>query len=217
MGFGDMTAGMGVKMLFDGQRRTKPILTCELIPSSTWAKNLRTLMGQDPWDVVRKKAYIKARYKCEICSGRGPKWPVECHEQWDFNMSTKIQTLVKLLALCPSCHAVKHWGFSRTQGRESECRDHIAFVNGWTPQEIDHHVTEVFSEWQIRSRITWTVDLAGLSRFGLDGSTISGIVPVPRTRYGVKRIGAGRYVPDTPGAYAGPEEEPWDSIPEDCL
>ena len=88
VGFGDMTAGMGVKMLFDGQRKTKPILTCELVPKSTWAKNLRTRMGQDLWDIARKIAYKKARYRCEVCSGKGPKWPVECHESWTFDSST---------------------------------------------------------------------------------------------------------------------------------
>lgn len=206
MGFADMTAGMGVKMLYDGQRRTKPILTCELIPQSTWAKNLRTAMDRNMWDIARKIAYKKARYKCEVCSGKGPKWPVECHEHWEWNQVLGVQKLSKLIALCPSCHAVKHWGFSRVNGMEAECRDHIAFVNGWTVKEIDDHVDAVFKEWKRRSRLQWEVDLGNLAQFGLTRRDINGM--------------HGGYVitPDTdPEAYAGPEEVPWNSIPEDCL
>lgn len=205
MGFSDMTQGMGVKMLFQGQASSKPILTCELVPRSTWAKNIRTLMKPELWDIVRRKAYRAARYKCEVCSGRGPKWPVECHEKWAYHENTGKQELVKLVALCPSCHAVKHWGYSRINGKEAECRDHLAFVNGWTKEQIDFHIEEVFQQWKALSRLRWEVDMSALTQYGFSRFDLSAIY----------QKGGG--VQEDPEGYGGPEEEPWDSIPEDCL
>ena len=214
MGFGKLTKGMGVqggpRMLFTGQARTKPVLTVELIPRTTWAKNLRSLVEQEVWDVLRKQAYRKARYKCEVCSGRGPKWPVECHERWSFDRTTRIQTLDGLIALCPDCHAVKHWGFSRTQGKEAECRDHLAFVNGWSQKQIDQHLEEMFDRWKDRSRIQWDIDLTVLSTgYGISRDVVGELY---RGRRGA--IVSPELAPDE---YAGPEEVPWDDIPEECL
>lgn len=206
MGFGRMTADMGVKMLFQGQATSKPLLTCELVPRSTWAKNIRSLMPKELWDVVRKKAYRHAHYRCEICSGRGPQWPVECHEKWEYNERTKVQSLVKLVALCPSCHSVKHWGFSRINGKEAECREHIAFVNGWTKEQIDVHIEEVFQQWKALSRIRWEIDMSALTRYGFNKFDLDALY----------QQGGGKTAANSE-AYAGPEEVPWDDIPEDCL
>ncbi|AKJ73572.1 hypothetical protein SP39_1 [Salmonella phage 39] len=80
-----------------------------MVPKTAWFTNLRSHLSKSNWDVVRKKCYAKANYKCEICGGKGTKHPVECHEIWDFG-NGKI-TLKGLIALCPSCHEVKHIGW----------------------------------------------------------------------------------------------------------
>jgi len=215
MSFGKLTEGMGVqgpRMLFQKQVRSKPVLTIELIPKSTWAKNIRSLMPKDVWDVLRKAAYKKAHYKCEICSGRGSQWPVECHERWEFDRSSRIQKLGGLIALCPDCHAVKHWGYSQMKGKEAECRDHLAFVNNWTKDQIDAHVDEVFVQWKALSRIQWDIDLTAMTRYGIG-------LDVVKALYAGRKVGS-QVGPDVaPDAYTGPEEEPmsWDDVPEDCL
>ena len=57
-------------------------LTIELVPKTAWYKNVRSEVSKDRWDELRKECYRNANYKCEVCGGTGPKWPVECHEIW---------------------------------------------------------------------------------------------------------------------------------------
>jgi len=61
------------------------LLTVELVPSSSWFSNVRSNVSKKTWDFLRKSTYKKANHRCEICGGRGDKWPVECHEVWDYD------------------------------------------------------------------------------------------------------------------------------------
>ena len=44
----------------------KPILTIELVPSTSHYTNVRTILPKKEWDRLRKESYKKANYKCEI-------------------------------------------------------------------------------------------------------------------------------------------------------
>jgi 5-methylcytosine-specific restriction endonuclease McrA len=136
------------------------MLTIELVPSTVWYKNLRSELTTAQWDHVRKAAYRAAGYVCEICSEKGPKWPVECHEIWDFNDETHTQTLTGLIALCPSCHEVKHIGLAGKRGRGESARSHLARVNGWTNDQADEYIEEAFLLWSNRSLDEWTLDIS---------------------------------------------------------
>lgn len=79
-----------------------------LIPYSAWNSNIRSQLGKETWDVIRRYIYQRAGWECEICGGKGDQWPVECHEEWGF--IDGIQYLKDLMALCPLCHKGKHLG-----------------------------------------------------------------------------------------------------------
>ena len=40
------------------------------------SNNNSTEVSRSVWDKLRKQTYRKANYRCEICGGKGPKWPV---------------------------------------------------------------------------------------------------------------------------------------------
>ena len=61
---------------------------------------------------LRHQVAADAGDRCEICGARGRRWPVECHETWDYDDDRKIQRLQRLVALCPACHEVKHAGLA---------------------------------------------------------------------------------------------------------
>ena len=142
-------------------------LTIELVPSSTWGFNLRSKLSKSEWDVVRKSVYKKANNKCEICGGVGPKWPVECHEIWHYEESTKIQKLCGLIALCPKCHEVKHMGRAMSIGRGTQATKHLAQVNGWTIQDANYYIEVMFEIWHKRSRENWELDITWLEENGI--------------------------------------------------
>ena len=137
-------------------------LTIELVPKTAWYENLRSELSNDEWDKLRKETFKKANYTCEICGGTGPKWPVECHEIWDYDDENKTQTLKGLIALCPSCHEVKHIGLARVRGNEYRALQHLERVNNITKSEAEKVMNEAFDVWNERSKHEWTLDLTWL-------------------------------------------------------
>ena len=141
-----------------------PRLTIELVPSTSWFTNVRSLVSPEEWDRLRRATYRAAGHRCEICGGRGPQWPVECHEIWEYDERKHIQRLTGLIALCPSCHQVKHFGLARVNGKQEEAGRWLMHVNGWTRRQAYDYVQAAFALWEERSRVPWEVDISWLER-----------------------------------------------------
>ncbi len=146
----------------------QPALTIELVPQGQWGINLRSELSSGEWNRLRRSVYKDADYKCEVCGGVGPKHPVECHERWDYNEETKTQTLVGLIALCPSCHEVKHIGRSMSIGKGSLALAHLMEVNGWDEDETALYVEGAFEVWERRSAEDWTLDISWMQHRGVE-------------------------------------------------
>src|ERR1017187_3032700 len=104
-------------------------LEVELVPSSCFYTNLRSILSKGNWDRLRKYSYEKANLKCEICgeSGldQGSKHALECHEVWAYDDVNLIQSLVRVEALCPRCHEVKHIGLAGLKGHNQRAVDRL--------------------------------------------------------------------------------------------
>ena len=135
-----------------------PKLEIELVPESVWGQNLRSLLSKNEWDSLRKMCYRKAGYKCEICGSTGRRHPVECHEVWEY--AKGIQKLRGLIALCPACHLVKHFGFAQVNGKAAEALKHLGKVNHWNQRQVQAHVAEAFDLWAARSKRQWKSDIS---------------------------------------------------------
>ncbi|MFA6235405.1 MAG: hypothetical protein WC824_14615 [Bacteroidota bacterium] len=113
--------------------------------------------------------YELAGGKCEICgqSGidQGFKHPLECHEEWNYNEDTKTQKLIRLVALCPRCHQVKHFGRTDMIGGKTrdEAYKHLRAVNEWTREEALAHIQVSYQVWQNRSSHEWKIDISVLN------------------------------------------------------
>ncbi|HZD70549.1 MAG TPA: hypothetical protein VFA45_17140 [Actinomycetes bacterium] len=137
-------------------------LTIDLVPKTSRHGSVRALMDDVTWDRVCSEVYRQAGYRCEVCGGRGAEHPVECHELWRYDDRTRVQTLVRMIALCPDCHQVKHLGHADVQATGAHTRAHLARVNGWLRVQTDAYISEAFREWAQRNQGPWTVDLDGL-------------------------------------------------------
>ncbi|UYL84901.1 hypothetical protein pEaSNUABM56_00200 [Erwinia phage pEa_SNUABM_56] len=121
-------------------------------------------MTKSEWDIVRRKCYAAAGHVCEVCGGKGPKHPVECHETWDFG-DGKIK-LVGLIALCPSCHEVKHIGLAGIRGRGEIALRHFMKVNNVSRDVAQKYVAEAFELYHKRSkRQNWELDFQYLQEY----------------------------------------------------
>lgn len=135
-----------------------PFLYIDLVPSNTWFENLRSILKKDEWDTIRKYIYKRANNKCEICGEKGLKHPVEAHERWSFDENAKIQVLMGIQALCPSCHEATHFGLAGIRGRSESAKQHIMRINKWIDEEFEAHYNEAVNKWQNRSKKSWTLD-----------------------------------------------------------
>lgn len=143
----------------------KAKLTIELVPETCWFSNLRSELTPQQWDRVRHRCYLNANYRCQVCGGKGKKWPVECHEIWHYDDINHVQKLTGTIALCPACHEVKHIGHARIKGRETQALKHLARVNGWTITQARNYMFDCFRKWSGRSDYEWALDCTWLSRF----------------------------------------------------
>jgi len=143
------------------------ILTVELVPRTCWFSNVRSSVSSRDWDTIRKEAYAKANHRCEICFGIGRKHPVECHEVWHYDDKLFLQKLVRMIALCPSCHEVKHIGLAKVRGRLDAAQKHLMKVNNWSKKETEEHIIGAFEQWHERSKHPWKIDLSWLDSKGI--------------------------------------------------
>lgn len=144
---------------------TEPVLTVELVPSTCWYSNVRSAVPKEHWDVIRKQAYLMAGHVCEICGGVGSRHPVECHEVWNYDDDDLTQTLVRMTAICPQCHEVKHIGRAMKFGRGRRAMEHLASVNGWLTTDAEIYVSQQFLIWQERSNHKWKLDIRNLHKY----------------------------------------------------
>lgn len=141
-------------------------LVPDLIPIGSHGLNLRSMLTQDQWDFLRRQCYADAGHRCEICGGAygydrlATKWPVECHEMFVYDGSTRTQKLVKLVALCKPCHMAQHPGFARSQGLIDDVLCHIMNVNGMTYSEAVGLLNRAIDLCAYRSRVQWEIDIS---------------------------------------------------------
>lgn len=144
-------------------------LEVELVPSTAWGSNLRSILTSAQWRLCQQFVYARSGRRCEVCGGIGPRWPVECHEIWEYNDDAGLQRLAGLIALCPPCHRVKHAGYAASQGRLGEVIIHLGEVNRIELEHVELYLEAVFEVWGRRSQQGWHLDCSWLNGIGVPG------------------------------------------------
>ena len=113
------------------------------IPYRASGQNLWSFFDKDTWRRVRSASTASSGQRCMVCGGRGGfisdkvlgpeerRHGVDCHEVWDWEVPDPstgigIQSLKKLLVVCPSCHACFHKGYFVHRGRDVGLGDEVA-------------------------------------------------------------------------------------------
>lgn len=142
-------------------------LTIELVPKTSWYSNVRSNVSSEQWDIIRRKSYRNANYKCEICNGIGVNHPVECHEIWEYDViaKNKKQTLIGFISLCPNCHKVKHPGLAEINGEMDIVINQLIRVNDMTKNEAVNYISDSFRIWRQRNNFEWEVDISFVNSY----------------------------------------------------
>jgi hypothetical protein len=140
----------------------------DLIPKTSFFRNLRSALKPGEWDDVRRAFYRKAGNKCQVCGGKGR---LECHEVWEYDDSKSIQRLSALQVLCGLCHEVKHIGLAQVRGRYKIALAHMQRINGVDRKQAEAIVAEAFKVWKKRSAKHWNLDISALNSLILEART----------------------------------------------
>ncbi|MEJ7745223.1 MAG: HNH endonuclease signature motif containing protein [Luteimonas sp.] len=143
-------------------------LSIELVPASSWYDNVRSNVSVATWARIQRQTADQAGHRCEICGRQGVRHPVEAHEVWAYDDAGGVQRLLRLIALCPDCHGVKHFGRALAQGTQRRLLAWFAYVNGLTAGEALLAIKAAFGVHKQRSSRVWTLDLSVLElRYGI--------------------------------------------------
>lgn len=130
-------------------------LNFEFVPDSCWFSNLRSIMPEK-WKIIRKNVLARAGGKCMICGA--PSARLEAHESWQYDEKHAVQRLAGVVAVCPACHAVIHYGRTSLKGDARAAEDHFMQVNGCSYAEMraalgraneDHVRRNAVPEWKL--------------------------------------------------------------------
>lgn len=135
-------------------------LSFELVPEECWYSNLRSVLSQSEWDVIRKDAYKRYRYRCACCGASGR---MEAHEKWSYDEGKALQKLEEVVALCRGCHEVVHIGRTQLMGRQMDAMEHYMKVNQCSQMDFHAALQAANEEYLRRNKIEgWVTDLTWL-------------------------------------------------------
>ncbi len=139
-------------------------LKIELLPKGAWGNDFSRTLSKKDWGVLRQACYDKANHKCAICGYETD--DLDAHEVWDFNIETKTQTLVDIIALCSKCHGVKHIRNSQRLGFGENAKKHFMKVNNCNEMEFVSYLAKAQMEFEEMNRIYRWKMVANLEKFG---------------------------------------------------
>jgi superfamily I DNA/RNA helicase len=90
-------------------------LEIEHVPESQRGQNLRLLLKPEEWKLCKKFVRAASNCICEACSSRGPQWPVECHERWEYTYPNLLSVLKKELTK-------KWYKYAKEKGIQSQLK-----------------------------------------------------------------------------------------------
>jgi hypothetical protein len=145
-------------------------LFVDLIPETSWFRNVRSAVDPADWHRLRTMVYGRVGQRCEICGSPANKpggtW-LEAHERFSYNNATRVQALRRLICLCTHCHTATHFGLARLKGKSGQAMAHLEAVTGMTHAQAVEHIDQAFTLWQSRSAVTWTLDLSMITKAGI--------------------------------------------------
>lgn len=145
-------------------------LYIDLIPRSSWYSNARSAMRPETWKRVSLAVRERADMTCEVCGAIADPANRQyhaAHERWDFDETTRSQTLRRLMCLCDACHAATHYGHTELEGDVEAAQERLMALNGWDELRLLEHIDRAFEVWRRRSAAEWRVDVSMLRAAGV--------------------------------------------------
>lgn len=139
-------------------------LSINMLPKGAWNNDFSKTLTKKDWDKLRSFALKRANGKCEICGYKTDE--LDVHEEWEFNLQKKSQSLKYIKAICSHCHGVKHFKNSVRLGFGEDAKKHFLKVNNASEMQFASHLNKALLEYEQRNKIfRWKI-VADLGKFG---------------------------------------------------
>ncbi len=142
-------------------------LYIDMIPKTSYFKNVRNCFSNSDWDIIRNHIYNRVGNRCECCGAKRSKY-LEAHERWIYDYETKTQKLIRIIALCKLCHQATHYGHSKVTKDITKINEHIKKVRKINDEELNKHIKEAYEIWKERNEIKWNIDLSIITNSGFN-------------------------------------------------
>jgi hypothetical protein len=148
-------------------------LYVDMIPSTSWYRNVRSAVSERDWYRVSQMVRRRAGWRCEVCGVgiNGDRDLLDAHERWRFDQATRVQRLTRLISLCAACHSVTHFGFATISGEAEDALRHLRYVTGMNVHEARRNIETAVATARRRSQVTWTLDLSVIASAGITVNT----------------------------------------------
>jgi hypothetical protein len=150
-------------------------LFIDLVPSTCWFSNVRSCIHPKDWDRVRNHIYERTHYTCECCGINTKEDTIngqlEAHERWNYDEENKIQTLMRIIALCQQCHQSTHMGLAGLRGKDEEAMTHLQKVKNISRREACKERKESGIIHMKRSKHKWELDISLITNNGIETIT----------------------------------------------
>ena len=157
-------------------------LQMEIVPETAWYFNLRKMFSASTWDLIRNRVYAEFFYKCPYCEKEfwndvpeeSIKRPVgggmHAHEIWRYDDETHIQHINGIVALCPTCHSIKHMVLTLKKIEAGEIKQediigHFCMVNNCNPSDFSEALEWEMQIYGERSRYNWVCNIENFMEF----------------------------------------------------
>lgn len=139
-------------------------LTIELLPKGAWNNDLSKTLAKKDWNVLREFALARANGECEICGYKTN--DLDVHEEWEFDVKKKTQTLKNIIAICSKCHGVKHFKNSVRLGYGQQAAAHFIKTNNCSEMEFSSYLLQAQIKYEELNTIYRWEMIANLENFG---------------------------------------------------
>jgi hypothetical protein len=153
------------------RRRTprRVLLKPELVPKGLWGRSvyaaLRVKGRRRDWEAIRRTVFDSWKDLCSVCKVDLPPGKV-CHEEWEYEYSKRVATLVRFRPLCPMCNFAIHLGrtvsvisLERPEILE-QVMEHMCTVNSMTRNQVEEIASDAAIEWMLAPEGRWKVNIA---------------------------------------------------------
>jgi hypothetical protein len=150
-------------------------LVIDFVPKTCWCKKIRYALVPEDFKRLEGLVINRTNRQCEACGVKDPKQEtrMEVQARWEYDVSEgkHVQRLVRLMAMCPDCHEVTHFGKACMDGRRDAAMVHLQKAANMSAENAQAHADAAYTRLRELNEHEWQLDLSLFTNNGLSLAT----------------------------------------------